>query len=414
MVQAAGIGCAKKTVGSGLAGLATGVHAAIAPVSEQDAMDVVDRLVEAVDAGDKDAFGKEFDTDGLFEVAIGDMIQSGSKGIQGFIEGGKRGMAKNGGWHATAASDIITAVQGGGTIHLLRFRKLGGATSALLRITFPNSEGLNYIEFVFAKRPDGHVRIVDFYSFFAGERMSEILRRGALEVQASENRSLLDRLSGEESVLMKHSSELSQLGTAVRERKYQDAIGVYKGLPDDAKHNKLFLLAYLRAASEIGGAEYESAIEEFRKWLPEDPAADLISIDYFFNHKQYAESIAAIDRLDKAVDDPYLDVLRSGIWLEAGNLKEAARTADRYLEHKDAEEEGYWARIAVSLKTKEFDLMAYMLDDLQELFDLEFNDPASFPEYKEFWQSEAGKAWLRKQADQKQKAAAKKTSKPSL
>ena len=47
---------------------------------------------------------------------------------------------------------------------------------------------------------------------------------------------------------------------------------------------------------------------------------DLISIDAFLIHKEYDKAQAAIDRLDESLGgDPYLNVLRSTIFMEQGN-----------------------------------------------------------------------------------------------
>jgi tetratricopeptide (TPR) repeat protein len=95
-------------------------------------------------------------------------------------------------------------------------------------------------------------------------------------------------------------------------------------------------------------------MERFRKDHPNDPAGNLVSIDYYLLKKDYDESVKMIDRLDESLGgDPYLALMKAGVLADAGRFKEARAAADQAIKDAPKLPQAYWMRATVSTKAKD-------------------------------------------------------------
>ena len=192
----------------------------------------------------------------------------------------------------------------------------GTPTKRILFRLLPESGGVNYHELLMRAMPDGSPRVVDIYVFATGERLSETARRVLIQSQAADSPSLLDRLTRRESAAAKSFKSTLAVLEAIRNGQPQEALRVCNELPPEVQRQKFVLLLRYQAACQVSDAELDQAVEAFRQEFPDDPAQDLLSIDYFINHQRYTDANRAIARVKKRTGgDAYLEMLSANVAL---------------------------------------------------------------------------------------------------
>jgi tetratricopeptide (TPR) repeat protein len=220
-----------------------------------------------------------------------------------------------------AAVDKMVASLQGSKLHYLRLRETGGETRALIRVN--GKEGtLNYLELVCEMRLMKRIKVVDVYNLSTGELLTESLQR--LMSVLDPEMSLIDRLTGKQREVnnrMKTASDLFQLSQA---GDHKGVVKRFGELPPELQRQKVFIVLRTKSASKVSNEEYLAAMNFWRATYPNDASIDLISIDAFLLRTNYDQALAAVDRLDTALDgDPYLDYMRAGILRKMGNTEEA-------------------------------------------------------------------------------------------
>ena len=212
----------------------------------------------------------------------------------------------------------------GNSFQLLRLHEKDGMKRALFRQWGPS--GLNYQDFVLARRPDGTTRVIDIYLFASGEMFSESLRRTALSaITAQKDRPAWAKLTGKHSEFVQSMPDFKRMIENVHAQNFQEVLNIYRTLPPSLQQDKNALLIRYQAATQISTAELAAAIEDLLRHYPNEAWMDLLLIDHYALQKDYSSAHAAINRLDEEVKDPYLNVLRIGIFHLEGNTAEVQR-----------------------------------------------------------------------------------------
>jgi hypothetical protein len=291
-------------------------------------------------------------------------------------------------------ADLANTVKAGGSVRLLRV-KSGREPKALFRVL--SETGMNYVELYLARNSAGKIIIADAYVFLSGETISESVRRMYLMAAAEANMGLFDRLRGKEQEFLKHAPKLQQMTQASAAKDFMKVHQLFDSLPASLKKEKIFLLAKLQATlQQNDDARYKQVISEIEAAMPNDPALNLISIDGHFFAKRWGEALACIDRLDKEVNDPYLEFMRGAILLEKGDLPGAKARFQAAAKGDPALKEPYLALINVSLREKDFKSTVAHLDELEKNTELMLTELETAAEYAEFVRSKEYKAWKRK------------------
>ena len=152
------------------------------------------------------------------------------------------------------------------------------------------------------------------------------MRRLYLSALAAEKPSFLAKENDHDADLAKNLGKIQEISDAIRQNNPRQAIAVYDALPQSIKGEKVPLLARLMAAQSLDDdAEYRKAMDDFRRYFPEDPCLDLINIDHYFLTKQFDKELAAIDHIETVVGgDPYLNVLRANVYFAQGKIDPGA------------------------------------------------------------------------------------------
>lgn len=374
--------------GVGLPGL---LRAAAAPAaaSTEQAATVAGHLQEAVAKGDTAGADAEFDIDAFLDRTTAG-VSSTPQYDQGFRSGVKEGSALLG--------QIVRAANGG-SYRLLRIRQVSGQTRALFRM-LPKDGGLNYHDWVLGTDAQGAPKFVDIYVAVTGELTSQTLRRVYLMGAVQSKPTLLQRLTGTEKDLAANLDTMKQITADVQSGKDKEALDAYKTLPKSLQENKTFMMMRLAAAQhrqEQDPQEYQNVMADFQRLFPGDPGLDLTCLDSVITARKFPEAFASIDRLEAFTGgDAYLVFLRANLYLlrgEAADLGQAKQLYRRAITAEPGLTDPYWGMVTLTLKAKEFDQTAAMLDEIQKNLGIHFKDLETVPEYAEFTKSDAYRKW---------------------
>ena len=226
--------------------------------------------------------------------------------------------------------------------------------------------------------------------------LSETTHRGILPFATEASKSLLDKLTQQEGDYVKNVDKVRLFISHAQAREGARAMEIYDQFPDSLKTDKNILITRLAAARSLGPEQEDAAIRAFRSACPHDPALDLLLIDSYFSHKQYAEVRASLDRLDQSVGgDPYLDVLQASSFLEEGNTKSAKEYLRKAVAAEDSLVSAYFGLVVVALREKDFDETSRLLTVIGEKFPKKMPDLRRNPAYAQYIKSPQYEAWLK-------------------
>ena len=250
------------------------------------------RLEQAVMSGDVEAIESLFDWSMMVRRAASG-LEMNAADLDSFAAGVSRGASK------VATERLVAIGRDGGRFDYLRTIRREGRVRTFCRIITPEGT-VDFLEYLPIGRNES-LRVGDAFAFSTGEDVSASLRRVLLPLVAHENRSLLERLTGAESDLVRHNEAFGELVSSNLEGRWQETLDVYESLPDSLQREKYALLTVLHAASWIDDTRYVELVETFRTTYPDDAALDLILINYHTIRGELNDAIAALRRLDQRV-----------------------------------------------------------------------------------------------------------------
>lgn len=267
-----------------------------------------------------------------------------------------------------------------------------GAT-ALLRIL--GTAGVNYLELSLFEGADGSVRIQDLQPAVAGEWLSETLRRRiASGLAATADRSLAEKLLRHAPAEIEALPRMAEMGQQIVAGDNEGALATYASLPESLQADKSASLLALTAASYVDDATHQAAFERHRTQFPDDPAIDLLSIDYHFARGETELAIAAVDRTEARYGDPYLSFLRGTILHAAGRTEEAEANVLAALALEPSLEDAWWTLVSFSLERDDHVQTAMLLVELEDR-GVEIADLTTIEGFERFTASPEHARWLR-------------------
>ena len=363
--------------------------AAEARVPGLDRAGELGRAMEAaINKGEGATFDTKFNVDLLLDRALG-VLKADDALQRGFRTGVKRKFV--------LGQRIVEGMGKDGTYTLRRVYQKEGKAHLLFRM---NSEaGLNYHDMLVEPGVNGaEPTVTDIYIYLAGENLSETLKRGYLPLVA-EQRAKSDRtflMSAHDEAYCKHLSTLTELGKVTVLRDGAKWLRIYKTLPAELQRDRnLAMVRTQMAVASKDDAEYLEALEFLKKVMPDDPAADLISIDSLVLREKFADAQAALLRLNKAVGpDGELLGLAAGMAHKAGDKQKAYSLVDDAMRAEPKLVSPYWVLLTLSLTDKDFVKSVKMLNEIETKFELSMGDLQGVPIYAEFVKSPEYKKWM--------------------
>ena len=89
-------------------------------------------------------------------------------------------------------------------------------------------------------------------------------------------------LTGADRKSAEYFKNLADMGEANRNGQFGEVLSIYKSSPPELQKRKTAMILRLQAARQVGDdGEYMQSVEDCRKEYPNDPCADILSIDYF-------------------------------------------------------------------------------------------------------------------------------------
>jgi tetratricopeptide (TPR) repeat protein len=233
------------------------------------------------------------------------------------------------------------------------------------------------------------------YFFTAGELTSRTFRRVAVGLPTYSEP--IDKKDLPKSVrdLAWKMGAIETADDFAEQGRFAEALGALSALPPELRKDKLVLIRRLGIALQAGDDEYKKAIALFEKHRPNDPALLLVSVDGLMMTREYAKALAAVDRLDKVVGgDPYLDVVRSSVHLEAGNAEKAETFAASAVRRESSLEQAHWNLVTVRLERKDFAGVVRALTEMEKALDCEVEGLEEDETYAEFAKTREYREWL--------------------
>jgi hypothetical protein len=381
-------------VGIGVIGQIGARAAQTAPsqtVTDEQAHAFATDMLAAINQGDATACNALIDWDAILAKTTAG-VEAPDEFRQGFNTGAKKQLGNTGG----PVGMIVAQASKGGSYKLLRVRKVDGHKTALFRLTLPSNGGVNYHEFILDPGPGGKAVASDFYIYFSGEPISQTLRRGYMQASAEQNRGLLARLVGADHDFIQNLSKLTEMRELHAAGKDREALAVYNQLPASLQKDKTYLLLRLQITQKLDEAEYSASIEKIRATFPKDACIEFLSIDGFTILKQYDKAIESIDRLDKAIGgDPYLQVLRAGVYLNSDHPEKAVAAARAGVKELPDLIDARWSLVTALLKVDDNDGVLEALKQIDQHFKMTFSDMTRIPLYEKFVKSPQYQEWLK-------------------
>ena len=235
------------------------------------------------------------------------------------------------------------------------------------------------------------VKLVDIYSYTQGDFLSNLLVSG---MDAMSDQGIGGSMDA--ATALKKSRELQKDG------KFAEALAVVDALPPEVHNSRMVQMARLRIADQLSQDAYKQALDELAKLFPNDPSVALVDVDGAFLRGDFTKALADIDTIDNAVGgDPFQDAIRASVYIsrnQPGDYDKAAAAAEKAITTEPTLAKGWWARLDVAVKRKQYKLAVETMQHLHDDFGAKL-DPdalAKLPDYTDFLASDEYKAYAAK------------------
>lgn len=318
-----------------------------APVSAEDAKQFGEALEKAIAANDRPSVEKLLHVSEIVDRSVSDLNPPAS-----LLNGIKAAMAAGG----PIIGQLLSTVENGGSFKLLRIKTVDGTSRPLFRMLFPDS-GVNYFEFELARYPDGQIGMVDLQTAMTGEPFTQTIRRLILPAIKEGKRGTQDRLTGRERPYLDNIQKITEINAAVRTgQNAGKALATFRSLPAELQKEKMFQIFALQLAQNVSEDDYSKEMKRFRETHPNDPAMDIISIDFLSVKKQYVKALECIDSLDRSVGgDPFLHNMRGNMYFMDEKWDDAKKSFQKAIQEEPTLHDPYWGMVAVTINQKNYD-----------------------------------------------------------
>lgn len=253
----------------------------------------------------------------------------------------------------------------------------------LIRIQ-PEGGGINYWK-VYLRRANGHVSIVDWFSYSMGDLASRSLGSFALQVGIAATEPNSD-----------DADTIKAYLAAAQNNDFRKQMDTYRLLPARLKSNSLLMFAHTQAAMKVSEEVYRNALAELAPLYRKNTDYALILVDYYLFNEEYGEAQRAVDTVAVSVgEDAGLDSLRAGIALQEHNYENAIAYARDGIKREAGYEDNYWVLLEALVYSENYIDAVLVLNILEKGFNYRFDarQMAALEGYETFSRSEAFTSW---------------------
>jgi tetratricopeptide (TPR) repeat protein len=364
------------------------------PPTEEECLKLAREIEAAAVAGDAAEYARLVGFDSMAKNGVDrlGLPPSERSGVYGIIDSSGGGLF--------VARGLVGDAKLGHTYRFVHLHRVDGDLRALFRLCNIRTDLWNYHDFQFVRRPDGSIAVADILYLSSGDTVSDMAHRTVLMLVPPDKRHLITLNLPVDEALLNETKTLGTLIRSVKEGNGENGVRAYGELSPELRREKYSCVLRVLAAQNAGEKEHAEAIENLRKFHPNDIATDFLSIDYFTRTRQHDQALAAIDRTDAILGgDPAMDVKRGLAHLSAGSFEKARERLKRAIDREPTFEPAYWAMATLTAKEKKFGETAKWLKRYQERLTFEIGDLSTHPDYAEFVKSPQYKEWLKWQKE---------------
>ena len=325
-------------------------------LTDGDLQQIGDSLAVELGTGNSALFDSLFNPVALYR-RLAWPAESNAKDEATFLRGYDMQVASQG-----SLGEQLAAQWGGEEgVSFIRVRR-DSMIGPLLLFRILADDGINYAELLI-EDVEGEPVISDIRMWTVGEFHSAMLRRTFAQAGSNPVRRLLDRAGTDPEQLV---AAITRMNDLVVGNQSQEALDYSQELPDAIRNQKMIQVLRVQAATSIEKeGVYENVVNEMRALFPNDPGLDLHLIDYFFIREEWDSALASIDRLDRYVNDPYLDQMRGNLSLMREDFDAAQRFAEELIAHDSLLSDPYILLASIGIKTDDNALIADALGRMQ-------------------------------------------------
>lgn len=388
IVLAASIWCAETR---GVMAQAKASRKAAGPITEKEAEEYGKALEQAVEEGENDRAAQMISWNDL--LAIGTKhpnLPELNATRESFKTGVLKSLKQSGGFHGP----IIQTVKNGAAYEFLRSDVKAAEPYVLFRLKHPNNAGLNYHRLYLIRRPDKSVVANDVYILATGERLSAMMHRSWLPLASQIIRDKNKKNAGEAAKLDADIQALAKITQLVKDGKFEEALESYRQSSESVRKDKTILIVRLTAAQNHSDDEYLKAMDDFRKYHPDDPVLDFILVDAYTTRKEYDKAMECIDRtIENLGVDAALLGLKANLLILQEKLPEALVEIKKAMAAEPDSQDPYMAALNIAVACREHDETANLLTTLTEKFKVEWKDLHEVEAFSEFVKTPQYEKW---------------------
>jgi hypothetical protein len=354
--------------------------------SDEEALAFAAKFAQAINAGDVGTANTMVDWDDLVHLALArfDIPKDERRALHA-------AMLQNLQAPDELIGSICAAVKLGATYEVLRILDRGGRQVALFRLNKPDAR--NYHEFYLARQGDGSVLVEDLFIYLTSDQFSESLRRNALAHLANAGLVTADKLEGADRLIAENAETILAIEKATNADQHAAVLRLIASLPSQLQRERFIVKWQLNSGIPADKNAADRATRIIEQHYSEDPRTSFMLAQVYMLNKDYANTIAAIERLYEAVGgDPELHTDRAAAHLLANDLPAARAALKRAVDEGDVRPTPYYVLLEAAVRERRYDqavkILTVILDRFEliieaEIFD-SFQDFAKSPEYAKY------------------------------
>jgi hypothetical protein len=280
---------------------------------------------------------------------------------------------------------------------LVRMIRRGTELRPLFRLDSQQG-GLAYNEFVIQAGGESGPRVVDMFAYASGEYLSLSLRPIALGPFLSDVSPERIPSKGIDSAIVASADSLTEISMSLSQGNPSKALAAFDRLQPPLNDQTRMIAIKSLVARIVGPIAYRDAVQGWSTLHPNDIATDLLLMELYRTEKTPVEQFLVADRLLKTMQDPYLHYYRVAGLIDQDRLPEASEAIAASKAVAPNRCEIYVAEIGLLMRLKNHQQTATAIEQLELKFGDEALQLASFPEFNEFSDSDAGHKFLARRA----------------
>lgn len=338
-------------------------------------------------AAGEDPVSARFDMDVVLQRALRDFTRD-STFARGFRQGAGPG--------SLGKSLRQALTNQSGVAYFIGCRKRDRFPTAVFSVRY-KSGAFSHFEFELRPTRGGDLKIIDVWTSYEGEWMSENTRRMALLLapSAEPGSAIRSALFDEELITDADIANWQAFNAAATTSKPDETERLYQLLPKGLRGDRSVMglwVSGVASSPELSTQAVEAYIAKF----PDDPSVAFKAFDYHFTRGHFDDCDRALDTIDKAVSglDPWITILRARVALAAKHLPRAAELADKAIELEPWNVEAFFTALDVAVAKKNHSATASYLDAaVRAGANYTRESLSAAPIFEAFMASPQGKRW---------------------